>query len=349
MNFKPWCVSRTQQDLPMRDIRVAAVQFEHHDGDKKANLERIGELALAAVKQGAEVVCFHECSVTGYTFLQHLSRDELAALAEPVPEGPSLRVLGTVARELDIIVMAGLIEVDREGMLYNAYVAVGPEGFLARHRKLHTFVNPHLSAGGAYTVFEAEGVKFGLLTCFDNNLPENVRITTMMGAEVIVMPHVTGCLPSPMPGRGPVDRALWDNRERDPVRLRQEFEGPKGRGWLMRWLPARAWENGVFAIFSNAVGVDSDTIKPGLAMILDPHGEVLTQSHALGDDVVTALLTADTLTHASGRRYLRARRPDLYGKLVEPPPPGQEPITRPSWMLAREDDSSSAERDGPTR
>ncbi len=54
--------------------------------------------------------------------------------------------------------------------------------------------------------------------------------------------------------------------------------GPKGRGWLMRWLPARAWENGVYAVFSNAVGVDDDTIKPGLAMILDPFGEVVAES-----------------------------------------------------------------------
>jgi Carbon-nitrogen hydrolase len=137
-----------------------------------------------------------------------------------------------------------------------------------------------------------------------------------------------------MPGRGSVDRRLWENRHRDPARLRQEFQGPKGRGWLMRWLPARAWENGVFAVFSNNIGVDHDTIKPGLAMILDPHGEVLAESHALGDDVVVALLTAEALEQSSGRRYLRARRPDLYGPLVEPHPPGQEPVTTPGWNLA---------------
>jgi hypothetical protein len=157
-----------------------------------------------------------------------------------------------------------------------------------------------------------------------------------MGAEVIFMPHVTGCLPSVMPGRGTVDRGLWENRDRDPARLRMEFQGPKGRGWLMRWLPARAWENGIYAVFSNAIGIDDDTIKPGLAMILDPHGEVLVESHALGDDVVVGLLTADTFAQSSGRRYLRARRPELYGKLVEPPSPGQEPVTKPGWSLAHD-------------
>src|SRR5262249_44705369 len=155
---------------------------------------------------------------------------------------------------------------------------------------------------------DLRGVKVGFLVCYDNNLPENVRATTLLGAEVIVMPHVTGCTPSAMPGRGAVDPALWENRERDPARLRLEFQGPKGRGWLLRWLPAGAWENGVYCVFANNIGRDYDTIKPGLSMVLDPHGEVMAESHALGDDVVVALLTAEAFERASGRRYLRARR-----------------------------------------
>ena len=111
----------------------------------------------------------------------------------------------------------------------------------------------------------------------------------MLGAEIIIMPHVTCCLPSAMPGRGTVDRQLWESRQRDPVRLRQEFRGPKGRDWLMRWLPARAYENGIYAVFTNPIGWDYDTVKPGLAMILDPFGEVLVESDALDDDVVVGL------------------------------------------------------------
>jgi hypothetical protein len=157
----------------------------------------------------------------------------------------------------------------------------------------------------------------------------------MLGAEIIIMPHVTACLPSIMPGRGTVEPRLWENRLRDPVPLRMEFQGPKGRGWLMRWLPTRAYENGIYAVFSNPIGRDYDTIKPGLAMILDPYGEVLAESQALDDDVVVALLTADKLQHSSGRRYLKARRPELYAKLVEP----QESVTLPGWTLSAPDDS----------
>src|SRR4051794_15717009 len=298
----------------MRDIRIAAAQFEHRDGDKAYNLGRIRDLTRRAAGLGAEVVCFHECSVTAYTFLQTLSRDELDALAEPVPDGPSTRALVEIARESGVVVMAGLIEREPDGRLYKSYVAVGPEGLLARFHKLHPFISPHLTPGRGYLVAEIRGVKVGFLICYDNNLPENVRATALLGAEVVVMPHVTGCTPSTMPGRGTVDPTLWENRGRDPARLRQEFQGPKGREGLMRWLPARAWENGVFAVFSNNIGVDHDTIKPGLSMILDPHGDVLAECHALDDDVVVALLTDEALQGASGRRYLRARRPELYGK-----------------------------------
>lgn len=316
----------------MHDLRVAAAQFEHRDNDKAYNLQRIGQLTRRAVDQGAQVVAFHEACIPAYTWLQRLSREQLLEVAEPVPDGPSVRRLEQLAREFRTVLLAGLIERDQQGKLYNCYVVVGPEGYLARFRKLHPFVNPHLSPGNEYCVIDLLGWKVGILICYDNNLPENVRITAMLGAQVIFMPHVTCCLPSTMPGRGTVDRALWENRHRDPVRLRQEFEGPKGFGWLMRFLPARCWENGVYGVFSNPIGVDDDTIKPGLAMILDPFGEVLVRSHALEDDVVVGLLTADTLQQSSGARYLKARRPELYGKLVEP----QESVTLPGWTMVHQ-------------
>jgi len=314
----------------MNDIRVAAAQFEARDNDKAFNLQRVAELTRRAVSQGAQIVSFHECCITGYTFLQTLSRAQITELAEQVPDGPSTRRLIEIAQECRVIVMAGLIERDGE-KLYKCYVVVGPEGLITKYHKLHPFINPAISPGESFRVIDLLGWKAGFLICYDNNLPENVRITTMLGAQVIFMPHVTGGTPSVMPGRGIIPRQLWENRQRDPARLRMEFDGMKGRAWLMRWLPARAWENGVYAVFSNAVGIDHDTIKPGCAMILDPFGDVLATSSELGDDAVIATLTPEKIGQSSGRRYLRARRPDLYSKLTEPPPPGQEPRTEPGW------------------
>ena len=152
---------------------------------------------------------------------------------------------------------------------------------------------------------------------------------------LLLAPHQTGGVRSRNPHlMGLIDRALWDNRRVDPDAIERELRGDKGRGWLMRWLPTRAYENGVYYVFSNAVGVDHDTIKTGGAMIIDPFGEILAESHALGDDIVVGLCTLEKIGCSGGRRYLRARRPDLYRKLVEPPPEGQPPETNPGWRTS---------------
>jgi predicted amidohydrolase len=314
----------------MRDIRIAAAQFEHGDGDKGYNLSRIRDLARTAVDAGAEVVSFHECSISAYTFVQTFSKSQLLDLAEPVPDGPSVRELMRISREVKAPLLAGLFERDGE-KIYNTYVCVDGGELVAEFRKLHAFINPHVSSGDEFAVFDLLGCKFGILICYDNNLVENVRITALLGAEIIFMPHVTGCLPSAMPGRGTVDPKLWANRERDPVSLRQELNGPKGRGWLMRWLPARAFENGVYGVFTNPIGLDGGQVRNGNSMILDPHGEVIAECTQLGDDVAVGLCTADKIPVSSGRRYINARRPELYGKLVEP---SEKPsVTQPGWRM----------------
>ena len=321
----------------MRDTRIGAAQFEARDGDKAYNFGRIEALAKQAVAQGAEVVSFHECCITGYTFLQDLSRADLEALAEPVPDGPSTRRLIELSGDLGAPLLAGLIEIDPggDGALYNTYVAVSAEGLLASHRKLHAFISPHIRWGESFCLFDLCGARCSILTCYDNNLVENPRIVALMGAEVVFAPHVTCGLDSPMPGRGKIARELWDHRDRDPVSLRMEFLGPKGRAWLMRWLPTRAYENGLYYVFTNPVGVDHDTIKNGNAMVIDPFGEIVVESHALGDDVVVGLCTPEKLALSSGRRYIQARRPDLYAQLAAPLPPGQRPEVNPGWRLKR--------------
>lgn len=165
---------------PMQDLRIATAQFEHRDNDKTYNLSRIRELTRQAVEKGAQVVSFHECSVTGYTFMQKLDRSQMEALAEPVPDGASVRELIRIAREYQVIVMAGLIE--QEGAkLRKCHVTVGPDGFITKFHKLHPFINPSLSPGDQYNVIDLLGWKFGFLICYDNNLPENVRATTLLG------------------------------------------------------------------------------------------------------------------------------------------------------------------------
>jgi predicted amidohydrolase len=179
-------------------------------------------------------------------------------------------------------------------------------------------VSPYLTSGSAYTVFDTpQECRAGVLTCYDNNIGENVRITALMGAEILIAPHQTGGCTSTNPHTmGVIDRQLWDERESNPEAIEAELRGPKGREWLMRWLPARAHDNGLFLIFANGVGVDDDEIRTGNAMILDPYGRVLAETWKAGDDLVIADLDASLLDESTGRRWIRTRRPELYGLLT---------------------------------
>ena len=312
----------------MKDIRIAAAQFETRNGDKEYNFSRIEKLTASAADQDAEVICFHELCIPSYTFLRDLGKEEMFELAEEVPSGESTSRLIKIAAKYKVAILAGLVEKEGE-KLFNTYICVAREGMVARFRKLHPFISKYLSPGNQYVIFDLCGCKCGILICYDNNIIENVRATALLGAEIIFAPHVTCCTPSPMPGRGWVDKKLWDNRHNDPNSLRKEFDGPKGRGWLMRWLPARAYDNGIYLVFSNPIGMEGDHLKNGNSMIFDPYGEIITECRSYNDEIVVGLCTADKLELAGGFRYRKARRPELYGDIIGKP---HDSSIKVDWM-----------------
>ncbi len=300
----------------MKNIKIATAQFENRSGDKNYNLSVIDRLSKKAAEAGADAIAFHECSITGYSYARKLSRDQMLDICESIPDGESIRRLQSIAEKNKITLLAGLFEKDSKDDIYKAYVCVNETGVIAKHRKLHPFVNKYILQGNKYTVFDLFGWKCGILICYDNNIIENVRATKLLGADIIFMPHVTMCTPSTRPGAGFVDPALWEKRETDPTSLRMEFDGLKGRAWLMKWLPARAYDNAVYAIFSNPVGMDDDQLKNGGSLILDPFGDILAECRSFEDDFVMATCTEDKLTLAGGHRYLKARRPGLYRDII---------------------------------
>jgi len=240
-------------------------------------------------------------------------------MAEHVPDGPSVKRLTEIARKYDIIILAGLFEKDADGKIYKPQVCVDKNGLVAKHRKLHPFINDHINPGNEFVIFDLHGWKCSILICYDNNIIENVRAVKLLGADIVFMPHVTMCTPSTRPGAGFVDPKLWENREADPTSLRQEFDGLKGRAWLMKWLPARAYDNAIYAIFSNPIGMDADQLKNGCSMILDPFGDIIAECRSFDDEIVIATITPEKLTQAGGYRYIRARKPELYGDIIAKP------------------------------
>lgn len=309
-------------------MNLAVAQFQPKDGDKAYNLSIIEELTQKAKSEKADVISFHEMSVTAYTFTKDLTYSEINSLAEEVPNGESTQKLIQISKNQDIPILAGLVEKEN-GKIYNTYLCVTKDGVIAKYRKIHPFISKHMSPGNQYVVFDLLGWKCGILICYDNNVIENVRATALLGAELIFAPHVTGCTPSSMPGRGYVDDKYWKNREDDPVSLRLEFDGPKGRQWLMRWLPARAYDNGVYYAFSNPIGYDGEHLKNGNSMIIDPYGEVLSETRSFDNDITISKISKEKIKLSGGWRYKNARRPELYKEIVGK---DHKSKTNPIWM-----------------
>ncbi|HKL31661.1 MAG TPA: nitrilase family protein [Tangfeifania sp.] len=300
----------------MEKLKISTVQFENKSGNKNYNLSVIEKLTQKAAAEGSKVVAFHECCISGYSFARKISKRKLLEIAEFIPEGKSIQKLTEIAKKYDVAVLAGLFERDREENVFNTCVCVDKNGLVAKYRKLHPFIHPELSPGNEYCVFELNGWKCGISICYDNNIVENVRATKLLGADIIFMPHVTMCTPSSRPGAGFCDPKLWENRENDPTSLRLEFDGMKGRKWLMKWLPARAYDNAAYVVFSNPIGMDDDQLKNGCSMIIDPFGDIIAECRNLGDDIASSVLIPENLQEAGGHRYIKARRPELYREII---------------------------------
>ena len=88
----------------MNQIRIATAQFENKSGDKNYNLSVIDSLSQQAAAGGADVIVFHECSVTGYSFARHLSKEQMLELAEFIPGGESIAALTAIAKKHGIVI-----------------------------------------------------------------------------------------------------------------------------------------------------------------------------------------------------------------------------------------------------
>jgi predicted amidohydrolase len=301
----------------MTTLRAAVVQFEAVPDDPSANLETVTRLSTEAARDDVQLVAFPEMCLLGYWHLRRQSPERLQELAVPA-DGTLIKAVQELATTLGLGIGVGFLE-SADGQLFNSYAVCLPDGAVHVHRKLHAFEHEAISSGSDYTVFDTPwGVRAGILICWDNNLVENVRITALLGATILIAPHQTGGTYSRSPhGMRPIPTELWDRRLEDPAAIEDAFRGPNGRGWLMRWLPARAHDNGLFLLFSNGVGRDDDEIRTGNAMIIDPYGRIITETWAAAERMLAADLDLELVPRSTGRRWLRGRRPELYQPLIK--------------------------------
>lgn len=165
-------------------MRVGVLQFQPERARKNVNFEKVESLCRGLK---SDLLVMPELAFTGYLFS---SRSELAGLAEPFPGGETSDFLTRLARNIAGLVVAGVAEKDGDA-LYNAAVLFGPGGHLGTFRKVHLFnTEKGLFQPGnlGFPVFEVDGIKVGMMVCFDWIFPESARSLALAGAQVIAHP-----------------------------------------------------------------------------------------------------------------------------------------------------------------
>jgi predicted amidohydrolase len=287
----------------VQNVTIAAIQMNALCARTETNIERHEALARRAAKRGAELICFPELSLTG-----HHVRDDAWKHTEEVPGGPAYRRIEALARDLGVIISAGIGE--RENTVaYNTQFLVGPDGFIGKYRKTHASRDEYFffRMGGQFPVFDIGPCRVGILICYDIIFPEVARCLALNGAEVILAPHASRCGPT---------------KPRD--------EGDKSRGSIdfftrIGW--ARSSENGVFMVMNNQAGdagrhIRLNSVHAGGVVITDPMGEVVAKSRtrSFREELVVTTLEGKQFTQSRTRACLplQTRRPEIYEAIVRP-------------------------------
>lgn len=173
-------------------LTVAGISVTPDPWDKQANLGQIEKYARLAAGRGAQLVITPEGFLEGYVANenknQDLTRKKYEAIVEPI-DGPSLRRLRALAKELSIYLAVGFAE-SRQGSLYNSVAVLSPQGKTTLHfSKAHTADDePFNTHGAAFPVAETPLGRWGALICYDRQLPEPSRILSIKGAQLIIVP-----------------------------------------------------------------------------------------------------------------------------------------------------------------
>jgi N-carbamoylputrescine amidase len=275
----------------MEDVRIAAAQITSVVGQVADNLAKHEEYVRRAAAAGARVICFPELSLSGYPTGSTVPLD----LAQPL-SGELAQEIRALSRAIGVVVLAGMLELDRSGVVYNTQLVAGPEGLLGAYRKVHVPTSEirRFSHGSAFPVFRLPWATIGVQICYDSHYPEGSTIQALQGAEVIFLPHAsTGG-----------DRS-------------EPYEAKRAR-WL-RYMPARAYDNRLYLVVVNQVGFNGEVEFPGIAFALDPDGVVIGEARPDVEDLLIVDLSGERLTKArtvAEGYFAHFRRPELYGPIA---------------------------------
>ena len=273
-------------------VKIAGVQMEPKILEKGHNLSRCLDMIKITAKEGARLIVFPECALSGYVFS---SLEEALPAAEPIP-GPSTEKIIAACQELNVYVVIGLLERD-DDKCYNAAALLGPRGLVGKHRKAHLpvlGVDRFLNHGDLpFIVYDTEVGRIGMGVCWEVLFPEHARTLALQGADLIALP------------------TNWP-------------EGTEVMPELM--VPARAVENHIHFVAVNRVGEERGFKFFGCSRITHPFGTILADGKAYEEDVLYAEIRPAearekhvvVIPGEYEAHFFNERRPEFYGLIAQP-------------------------------
>lgn len=281
-----------------RQIKVALLQLSN-SADPRANMEKHILNIRAAAQSGAQIICLQEL----FKSLYFCETEDHAhfALAEAIP-GPSTEILGELAKELGVVIVASLFEKRAEGLYHNTTAVLDADGsYLGKYRKMHIPDDPgfyekfYFTPGDlGYKVFDTKFAKIGVLICWDQWYPEAARLTAMQGADILVYPTAIG----------------WDREVSEQWVNDEQYDA---------WQTVQRGHsvaNGIPVISVNRVGVEGGTQFWGGSFVTNAYGRLLWKgSHDKEEVHVQNLDLAESDHYRTTWPFFRDRRIETFGDL----------------------------------
>ena len=263
---------------------------------KSAMIDKHVALIGQAAEQGAQVTCLQEIFYGPYFCAEQDTRWYQSA--ERIPDGPTIKLMQTLAKKHSMILVVPIYELDMTGVYYNTAAVIDEQGaYLGKYRKHHI---PHCNPGFwekfyfkpgnlGFPVFDTSAGKIGVYICYDRHFPEGARELGLNGAEIVFNPSAT------VAG---LSEYLW--------KLEQ---------------PAHAVANQYFVGAINRVGIEAPwNIGEfyGQSYFCNPRGQIMTEASRDQDEVVVADLDLDLIEEVRNTwQFFRDRRPESYQKITQ--------------------------------
>jgi N-carbamoylputrescine amidase len=275
-------------------VRAALVQTKW-TGDMESMIALHEQYAREAAAQGAQIIGFQE--VFNAPYFCQVQEAEHYQWAEPVPDGPTIVRMQALAKELNMVIVVPVYEVEQAGFYYNTAAVIDADGsYLGKYRKHHIpqvkgFWEKYYFKPGnlGWPVFDTAVGKVGVYICYDRHFPEGWRALGLAGAEIVYNPSATS--------RG-LSAYLWQLEQ-----------------------PAAAVANEYYVAAINRVGVEEygDNDFYGTSYFVDPRGQFVGDvASDKEEELVVRDLDMDKIEEVRQQwAFYRDRRPDAYGPLTE--------------------------------